>query len=140
MVAEQGFVPYDMKSSLVYITSYHGKCMKGYIENPFYQEKRFFDNLAQFSLLVEQLLDAISFPHRDTTVRDFYLMQQTPRVVPDVAAGEEKAIASFRLSVLFRQNSSWQGNIHWLETDEEVAFRSALELYLIIDKALESAQ
>ena len=49
-------------------------------------------------------------------------------------------MATFKLSILFRQNSSWQGSVLWLEEDSEAQFRSALELVKLIDSVLTSIQ
>ena len=46
------------------------------------------------------------------------------------------ALATFRLRVLFRQNTSWQGLLTWVETKEEESFRSVLELVNLFDSAL----
>ena len=43
--------------------------------------------------------------------------------------------ASFLINVRFRQNSSWQGTLHWTNTNRVVHFRSALELIRLIDSA-----
>ena len=44
-------------------------------------------------------------------------------------------MATFLVSVLFRQNASWQGTVRWVEEKKEVNFRSALELLHIINSA-----
>ena len=49
-------------------------------------------------------------------------------------------MATFKLSILFRQNSSWQGSVLWLEEDSEAQFRSALELVKLVDSVLTSIQ
>ena len=49
-------------------------------------------------------------------------------------------IATFRIRVLFRRRSDWQGSIMWLETRHEENFRSALELLSIVRQALGAAQ
>ncbi len=41
--------------------------------------------------------------------------------------------ATFILHLQFRQNSSWQGTIQWVEKKQTLNFRSALELINIID-------
>ena len=48
----------------------------------------------------------------------------------------DKPIASFRLSVLFRQNASWQGNIQWMDDRAVTPFRSVLELVQLMDSVL----
>lgn len=46
-------------------------------------------------------------------------------------------IGTFVIRVQHRQHSSWQGRVTWLEEDETVYFRSALELLKLIDGALD---
>ena len=51
---------------------------------------------------------------------------------------------TFEISVKFMQNSTWQGQIHWVEKNLKQNFRSALEMLKLMDEALteteESAQ
>ena len=49
------------------------------------------------------------------------------------------ALATFRLRLLFRQNSSWQGLVSWVEGRQEESFRSTLELLMLLDSALRAA-
>lgn len=57
----------------------------------------------------------------------------------DLSALEKhRCIASFKITVLFTQRYSWQGIIKWLETDEELCFRSVYELINIIDNVCSS--
>lgn len=42
----------------------------------------------------------------------------------------------FIVNVQFRQNASWQGTVKWAEQNQEVRFRSTLELLKIMDGAL----
>ena len=43
----------------------------------------------------------------------------------------------FVIRVLFRQNSSWQGEVHWLEADRKIYFRSLLELIMLLQEAMD---
>ncbi|MBQ3095722.1 MAG: hypothetical protein IJC53_04755 [Clostridia bacterium] len=45
-------------------------------------------------------------------------------------------VASFKVDVLFRYNSTWQGNLLWIEEGREAQFRSVLELLVLIDNVL----
>ena len=45
---------------------------------------------------------------------------------------------TFEISVKFMQNSTWQGQIHWLEKNQKQNFRSALEMLKLMDEALTS--
>lgn len=40
--------------------------------------------------------------------------------------------------MIFRQHTSWQGVVIWLEQQMEQSFRSVLELILLMDSALRS--
>ena len=43
---------------------------------------------------------------------------------------------TFIIQIQYRQNSSWQGKIVWVEQNKTLYFRSALELIKLIDSAL----
>lgn len=126
------FVPYEMKTSIIHVLSYEDKKLEGYLESAFFKGRRYFSNLTQMIFLVEELLDAMIYPSRVTSLRSF-TTRTTRRTAQE---NEEKPIASFRLSVLFRQNASWQGNIQWMEDKKVIPFRSVLELIQLIDTGL----
>ena len=43
---------------------------------------------------------------------------------------------TFEISIKFMQNSTWQGQIHWVERNVKQNFRSALEMLKLMDEAL----
>jgi len=43
---------------------------------------------------------------------------------------------TFEISVKFMQNSTWQGEVHWVEQGRKQNFRSALEMLKLMDEAL----
>ena len=43
---------------------------------------------------------------------------------------------TFEISIKFMQNSTWQGQIHWVEKNQKQNFRSALEMLKLMDEAL----
>lgn len=43
---------------------------------------------------------------------------------------------SFVVEILNSQNSTWQGTITWVDTDEVSPFRSAMEMLKLIDTAV----
>ena len=49
-------------------------------------------------------------------------------------AGSSKG--TFEINVKFMQNSTWQGQIHWVEKNQKQNFRSALEMLKLMDEAL----
>jgi len=58
-------------------------------------------------------------------------------VQPDNRHDAGSTVGTFEISVKFTQNSTWQGQIHWVEKDRRQSFRSALELLKLMDEALE---
>ncbi len=45
--------------------------------------------------------------------------------------------ATFLVRIQYRQNTSWQGTVQWLEEKKTCVFRSELELMMLINKAVE---
>ncbi|HWQ59078.1 MAG TPA: hypothetical protein VN540_08650 [Clostridia bacterium] len=130
-----GFIPYEIKTSLVKITSYRDKELQGTLSNPYFAREMRFHNVIQFLMLVEDLLDAIGSPQKAMENRAFRPAEPT---LPASAEGglDEPALATFKLNVLFRQNASWQGRLVWLEQKSEAQFRSVLELLMLLDNVL----
>ena len=48
----------------------------------------------------------------------------------------EMVKGTFEISVKFTQNSTWQGQIHWIENNRKQNFRSALEMLKLMDEVL----
>lgn len=44
----------------------------------------------------------------------------------------------FVVDIRYRENSTWQGEVLWVDQNRQCSFRSALELLKLIDGALES--
>lgn len=127
----------SMKSIQICVNSYQNKNLSGVIYHPSTPNGLQFDNLMQLLLQVEIILDAISFPKASTERRRFTKMQKTGKThestVSEVQTGK---LATFFVRMIFRQNASWQGSVIWSEGSSEEAFRSALELIMLIDSAL----
>jgi len=45
---------------------------------------------------------------------------------------------SFLIKIKYRQNSSWQGTVQWIETGKTQTFKSCLELIRLMDIAVTS--
>ena len=119
----------------VCIDSYENSVMKGRILNA-NQEIAPFESLVQFLLGVETFLEAPQMPQSYTSLRRFSdLLPMTGGTAVSNYVGKG-AKATFELQVLFRQHSSWQGVVIWLERKMEQSFRSVLELVMLMDSAL----
>ena len=56
----------------------------------------------------------------------------------DKVLEERGECATFVVRVMYRQNTSWQGEVTWVEEQKKERFRSALELVRLLDSALET--
>ena len=125
------------------VDSYVEKSVVGRLWHGCRGEEASFANLMQLLLLLDKILENQGFPDAQLGCKSF----ATPETLPcslqtDTAeAGKPSCgtLASFRLKILFRQNTSWQGIVTWTESRQEQTFRSALELIMLLDSALTHA-
>ena len=126
---------HENRKTLVCVDSYE----KGILEGRFYNnlwEADSFESMSQFLCKMEAMLDDQQMPQSYTRKRTFNGLLDPPESrlpPPRVRRGKK---ATFELKVIFRQNTSWQGVIVWLERQWEQSFRSVLEMILLMDSAL----
>lgn len=134
------FIPHEAKTTLLAVTSYDDQNIRGYLSNPLYGKRLYFNNLTQLLFSMDRMLDELAFPQNEMQRRTFSGRSDSS---PELAAPREtpvEPIASFKIKVLFRQNASWQGSIYWTDKESESQFRSVFELITLIDSALNDAQ
>ncbi len=51
----------------------------------------------------------------------------------------KKGTSDFLIRVMFRNNTTWQGEVHWLDSDKKRSFRSSLELLHLMQEAMDEA-
>jgi len=128
------WIPENRKTT-VCVDSYQDGIFRGRFYGPD-REARSFGSLSQFLVMMEDMLEQTNSPQSDTTHRSFStLVQQTAAVSgrSTIPRGDQ---ATFELQILFRQHTSWQGQIVWKDQHREQSFRSVLELILLMDSAL----
>ncbi|OUQ81647.1 hypothetical protein [Flavonifractor sp. An100] len=126
----------EYRTTIVCIDSYEQGVLSGRFYNPYLKDGAVFQSLTQFLLKMEQTLDTMNLPQSFTAVRAFAPPPPTNAVISPTLKQQEGALATFALRIIFRQNSSWQGSITWLEAGREQSFRSVLELIFLMDSAL----
>lgn len=95
--------------------------------------------------IAENLFNDLGYPQMTTSDRDFWgnsysyrKKEEMVRVMDDKTLFEQRGdLGTFTIRVQHRQHSSWQGKVTWMENNETVCFRSALELMKMIDNVLE---
>ena len=120
----------------------HGE-VKGRMYHCYSKEPVTFGNIIELLTSAETLFDSICFPQASTKTRCFRSEEPAMRVVkPEKVAMQTEIIqhqgkrGSFVLAVRFRQNSTWQGEIVWLEKGLRRGFANTLDFIKILDSAL----
>lgn len=126
----------EYRTTIVCVDSYDQGVLAGRFYNPYLSHGVAFQSLTQFLLKMEHTLDAMNLPQSFTAVRSFAPPPPVNAADSPDFHPREGTIATFSIRVIFRQNSSWQGSISWLDTGQEQSFRSVLELIFLMDSAL----
>lgn len=100
----------------------------------------------QMIFCMEELYNALNFPHPSTNERSFVPQQKTgthyterDRIMKDEALlSKHGDLGTFIVRVQHRQNSSWQGRITWMEQDKTIHFRSVWELIKLMESAVDT--
>lgn len=102
-----------------------------------------FANVVELMKKAEEFFDAISFPQASTKSRTFLAKdelkpQQSLNKVLDQADVVQKKglLGTFITIVKFRQNSTWQGELLWVENNEKGCFTNSLDFVKLVDNAL----
>ena len=101
-------------------------------------EAETFCSLTQMIVSIEQKLNAANYPQSFTVMRSFAPIQEVRPDRREEARLSSGLVGTFVVKIFFRQHTSWQGTITWQEGCGEQAFRSVLELILLMDSALSS--
>lgn len=118
--------------------------LSGRIYHCYSKEPWKFTNILQLIELADDFFDKLEFPQASTSARSFTSTQFSGIDRLDKVRSPEDFIenrgqkGTFFLNVRYRQNSSWQGSVTWVEEQREQHFRSALELLKLIDGALDN--
>ena len=103
-----------------------------------------FHNVVELLRKVEDLFDRICFPQASTKTRCFREAESIGhRIVrPEKLVEQTKVIeyrgnlGSFVTCVQFRQNSTWQGEVFWMEKGAKRRFANTLDFIKTLDSAL----
>ena len=134
-----------MKSEIV---SYGNGVLKGKLFSQYLEEPFDFVSVLRMIEKMETIFDSVKFPQAFLTPRSFREKNKKGGVqktkVPDdteiildpsVYEGPG-ATCTFEISVRFRKNATWQGQIHWVEKDMKRNFESVLEMLKLVDEAI----
>lgn len=107
-----------------------------------------FKESGQMISILDHLFDELDYPQASTRYRSFQKQNKggptspsKKKDMPQIHTAEEIVEnrgkeATFILHVQYRQNSTWQGKLIWVEAEDEERFCSVLEFLKLLDSAL----
>ena len=125
----------ERNKTLICLDSYRDGIPEGRIYGSHFGAESF-RSLSQFLIKMEELLDETQMPQSYTAKRTFPTITEPLDCTMPSLQLRRGLEATFEIQVIFRQHTSWQGTILWLEKKMEQSFRSVLELILLMDSAL----
>ncbi len=117
--------------------------MSGEIYHCYSREAVKFSNIIRMIEAAEAFFDQIRFPEASTQMRSFEKKEHVVEAKPEKVCAPEEVLekrgekGTFLLNVRYRQNSSWQGEIQWIEENTVYQFASVLELIKILSNAMQ---
>jgi hypothetical protein len=125
---------------LMSVDSYENKTVAGRFWFGCLGEEIQYSSLMELVLLIERHLEELDSLPENASCKRFLNPDLAQNNLQDLSVVTSelsfKSLAVFQLKILFRQNSSWQGIIIWVEGKQEQSFRSVLELIHLLDSAL----
>lgn len=115
----------------------------GIVKSLYFNSYVRFLSLDELLFGMEDLFDALQYPMQTVKYRLF--ANKTSRAIKpkQVYMMEQSEISpmntdktTFIINVLYRQNATWQGNIHWVNQNQTMSFRSTNELIKLMESAL----
>ena len=128
---------------MVKVYSYDGKNIKGILYDVSGNLRYSYSNMTQLILRINEILNTSD--EADVTKLDIFesarregkfdLIESSKPWIFD----KQRVFATFRLQIYFRKFDTWQGIIACTDSGNSNAFRSVLEMTLMMDSELEAA-
>ena len=128
------------RTTMICIDSYDKSIPVGRFYNQYCPDGISFHGVMEFLKKMEAVLDENNAPQSFSAKRSFVGAPAASVSVPSSDVIDKGKEATFAIKVLFRQNTSWQGSISWVDGQREETFRSVLELLLLIDSAIKATE
>ena len=134
-------IPEPLRYGTISVDGYDDKVPVGRLWYAHFAQEKPFRGLMQLLLLTDGAMQEMDYPATYMQPRRFSPAKDTPVRESAATAGEKSVpgrLATFRIKVMFRQNAGWQGTLAWVEGGQEQAFRSVLEMAMLLDSALDN--
>jgi len=132
----------------VEVISYGKGQLRGELHSRYLEAPYVFTDLMHMIHKMEEVFDTKGFPEAFLTPRSFIDEKHGNKrhhqdhevrddiMNPKTMSESEGLKCTFEITVRFRQNATWQGQIHWAEKNLKQNFRSVLEMLKLMDEAL----
>jgi len=138
---------------LVIITSYEDGQLRGRLDSEFFEEPFEFSSLVRMIEMMETTFDTKGYPEKQLLPRTFGKAKKRMKKneldlhaymaglpAEQIETESKPATCSFDISVRFRHNAEWQGQIRWIEKEETKKFSSIVDMVKLIDEAIVGKQ
>lgn len=98
-----------------------------------------FHSTIEFLKCMEWIMKETDYPN-EQEYRTFQQTEQMKVINPLPESKKMGKKGNFIIKILFKQHTSWQGIVRWCEKEQEVSFRSGLELLFLMDSALKDVE
>ncbi len=145
------------------VDSYGGRRQAGRLYHCYTERPIPFSSLLEAFARMDSFYDDLQFPFASTELRSFRAERKAKRRTAgrrgelsavsekkrkemkemetfDQVIGHRGTDATFVIRVQYRQHSSWQGEVTWVDGGKKEYFRSALELVRLIDGVLNDSE
>lgn len=130
------------RTSIIAIDSYSIETFIARLYNPYYDQSIPIKSFVQLIKELDVLMDWVGLPMSGMEKRSFikaFEEKREPVLLGDMNNTPPVGrVATFSIRIQYRGHASWQGTIRWLERGVEEYFRSVLELFWLIDNAMEN--
>ena len=125
------------------VNGFNNRGLKGELYHSYSKEPCKYDDIVEMLQTMEALYDTLQYPMSSTESRSFFISKKKftrkgmAKIMQDeILLDKRGEKGTFIIQVQYRQNSSWQGKVVWVEENRTQHFRSALELIKLMDGAL----
>ncbi len=123
------------------IDDYMDNDIKGRIFHYFMEHKLFFRSSVEMLLMIEHEMNHMRYPQETTEHRYFKGLKpkKTKHKEWHKSMKESEIMmqkgekSTFIVEIKYRENATWQGTLNWVEGNQTLNFRSALELLRLMD-------
>jgi hypothetical protein len=134
MEAKERMISNKYRSSILAINEYDDTHFSALLYNEYWEGTKEIRSIQEFIKVLDELFGNEGFPMESYQKRSFLSNDEGVKG-SKVGTGSVKngKLGTFSIEIQYRNNATWQGTVTWIEKNNKEFFRSALELFFLID-------